>query len=243
MLRSHDLGGGSTPSCPTSTARVRCDGRMSDLSHVDESAAVRMVDVGEKPHRPPPGGRARVRVRMAAATRRQRLGALPKGDALTTAQLAGIMAAEADERSDPALPPAAADGRSTCRLEVVAARRRDHGHGRDDRADAASRWRRSYAASVAALHRLRHGEGDRQGDDDRRRHAGREDARRREDGRSDRLRRRPSRARARTSSGDAARGAARRRRATRSSGGSCPTRRREIAARDRGARRDELRWC
>ena len=65
---------------------------MSELSHVDESGAVRMVDVGGKPlsHR---RAVATGRVRMAAATAR-RLRELPKGDALATAQLAGIMAAK-----------------------------------------------------------------------------------------------------------------------------------------------------
>ena len=65
---------------------------MSDLSHVDPSGSVRMVDVGAKP-----ASRrravARALVRMAPATV-ARLGNLPKGDALTTAQLAGIMAAK-----------------------------------------------------------------------------------------------------------------------------------------------------
>jgi cyclic pyranopterin phosphate synthase len=51
-----------------------------------------MVDVGAKPvsHR---RARARARVRMAEATIRA-LHELPKGDALTTARLAGIMAAK-----------------------------------------------------------------------------------------------------------------------------------------------------
>ena len=64
----------------------------SDLSHVDESGAVRMVDVGAKPaqHR---RAVARAVVRMAPETA-ARLRDLPKGDALTTAQLAGIMAAK-----------------------------------------------------------------------------------------------------------------------------------------------------
>ncbi len=65
---------------------------MSELSHVDESGAVRMVDVGAKPlsrRR----ARAQAEVRMAAGTAR-RLRELPKGDALATAQLAGIMAAK-----------------------------------------------------------------------------------------------------------------------------------------------------
>src|SRR6185312_15088954 len=65
---------------------------MGDLSHVDESGAVRMVDVGSKPL-----SRRRAvaaaSVRMAPGTA-ARLCALPKGDALVTAQLAGVMAAK-----------------------------------------------------------------------------------------------------------------------------------------------------
>jgi cyclic pyranopterin phosphate synthase len=66
---------------------------VSDLSHVDESSgAVQMVDVG---HKPLSRRRAVARgtVLMAAETAR-RLHDLPKGDALATAQLAGIMAAK-----------------------------------------------------------------------------------------------------------------------------------------------------
>jgi len=65
---------------------------MKDLSHVDESGAVRMVDVGSKPISRRRAV-ARASVKMAPETS-QRLGDLPKGDALTTAQLAGIMAAK-----------------------------------------------------------------------------------------------------------------------------------------------------
>ena len=65
---------------------------MSDLSHVDESGAVRMVDVGGKPSQRRRAV-ARATVHMAADTAR-RLRDLPKGDALATAQLAGIMAAK-----------------------------------------------------------------------------------------------------------------------------------------------------
>ena len=65
---------------------------MSELSHVDESGAVKMVDVGGKPSQRRRAV-ARSIVRMAPATARQ-LRELPKGDALTTAQLAGIMAAK-----------------------------------------------------------------------------------------------------------------------------------------------------
>jgi cyclic pyranopterin phosphate synthase len=65
---------------------------MSDLSHVDETGAVRMVDVGAKPAQRRRAV-ARAVVHMAADTA-ARLRELPKGDALTTAQLAGIMAAK-----------------------------------------------------------------------------------------------------------------------------------------------------
>ena len=59
---------------------------------MDESGAVRMVDVGSKPvsrRR----ARARAVVRMAPETA-ARLAELPKGDALAAARLAGIMAAK-----------------------------------------------------------------------------------------------------------------------------------------------------
>jgi cyclic pyranopterin phosphate synthase len=65
---------------------------MTDLSHVDPDGAVRMVDVGAKPLSRRRAV-ARATVSMAPATV-ARLGELPKGDALTTAQLAGIMAAK-----------------------------------------------------------------------------------------------------------------------------------------------------
>ena len=65
---------------------------MTELSHVDESGDVHMVDVGGKPHQRRRAV-ARGEVRMARETAAQ-LRALPKGDALTTAQLAGIMAAK-----------------------------------------------------------------------------------------------------------------------------------------------------
>ena len=66
---------------------------MSELSHVDErSGGVRMVDVGAKPLSRRRAA-ARGTVAMAPETAR-RLRELPKGDALATAQLAGIMAAK-----------------------------------------------------------------------------------------------------------------------------------------------------
>jgi cyclic pyranopterin phosphate synthase len=65
---------------------------MTELSHLGESGEVRMVDVGGKPlslRR----AVARATVHMASETAR-RLRELPKGDALVTAQIAGIMAAK-----------------------------------------------------------------------------------------------------------------------------------------------------
>ena len=65
---------------------------MGELSHVNEAGDVRMVDVGGKPQSRRRAV-ARGSVRMAPETAR-RLRELPKGDALTTAQIAGVMAAK-----------------------------------------------------------------------------------------------------------------------------------------------------
>jgi cyclic pyranopterin phosphate synthase len=65
---------------------------MTDLSHIDETGGVQMVDVGGKPFSRRRAV-ARASVLMAPETIR-RLGELPKGDALVTAQLAGILAAK-----------------------------------------------------------------------------------------------------------------------------------------------------
>ena len=63
-----------------------------DLSHVDKTGRVRMVDVGAKDEsRRRAVARATVRMRPETA---RRLGELPKGDALATAELAGVMAAK-----------------------------------------------------------------------------------------------------------------------------------------------------
>jgi cyclic pyranopterin phosphate synthase len=65
---------------------------MGDLSHVDEAGRVRMVDVGGKPVSRRRAV-ARATLRMAPETA-ERLRALPKGDAIATAELAGVMAAK-----------------------------------------------------------------------------------------------------------------------------------------------------
>ena len=65
---------------------------MNDLSHVDESGRVRMVDVGGKEvSRRRAVAQATLRISPETAGR---LGELPKGDALAAAQIAGIMAAK-----------------------------------------------------------------------------------------------------------------------------------------------------
>jgi cyclic pyranopterin monophosphate synthase len=79
---------------------------VSDLSHVDEASGdVQMVDVG---HKPLSRRRAVARgsVLMAPETAR-RLRELPKGDALATAQLAGIMAAKRTSELIPLCHPLA----------------------------------------------------------------------------------------------------------------------------------------
>ena len=65
---------------------------MTELSHIDAAGSVRMVDVGAKPSvRRRAVARAVVTLLPETATK---LRDLPKGDALATAQLAGIMAAK-----------------------------------------------------------------------------------------------------------------------------------------------------
>jgi cyclic pyranopterin phosphate synthase len=78
---------------------------MSELSHIDEAGGVQMVDVGAKPLSRRRAV-ARASVAMAAATA-SRLRDLPKGDALATAQLAGIMAAKRTSELIPLCHPLA----------------------------------------------------------------------------------------------------------------------------------------
>lgn len=65
---------------------------MTGFSHMDGDGAIRMVDVGGKPmSRRRASARARIEMKPETAAR---LAELPKGDALTTAQIAGVMAAK-----------------------------------------------------------------------------------------------------------------------------------------------------
>ena len=91
------------------------------LSHVDRAGGVRMVDVGAKPavrRR----AVARAFLRMQAETAAT-LRSLPKGDALATAQVAGIMAAKRTAELIPLchpLPLSVVDVRLTVEDEGVA---------------------------------------------------------------------------------------------------------------------------
>ena len=67
---------------------------MSDLTHLDEAGAARMVDVGGKPvtaRRAVASGRITMSAEAAGAIRD---GAVAKGDVLAVARVAGIMAAK-----------------------------------------------------------------------------------------------------------------------------------------------------
>ena len=89
---------------------------VKDLSHVDADGSVRMVDVGGKPlsrRR----ALARARVTMTPDTAR-RLRDLPKGDALATGQIAGIMAAKRTSELIPLCHPLPLS-HVDVRLEVV----------------------------------------------------------------------------------------------------------------------------
>jgi len=74
---------------------------MSELTHLDEHGRARMVDVGVKPVTERRAV-ARATVRMSPATAGAVLrGDAPKGDVLSTARLAGVMAAK---RTDELIP-------------------------------------------------------------------------------------------------------------------------------------------
>lgn len=67
---------------------------MAELTHIDEQGRARMVDVGEKPNTRRMA-RAEAHLTMAPETREKILaGAMPKGDVLAAARIAGILAAK-----------------------------------------------------------------------------------------------------------------------------------------------------
>ena len=144
---------------------------MSELSHVDDSGDVRMVDVGDKPMSRRRAV-ARGRVTMAAETA-ETLRSLPKGDALVTAQLAGIMAAKRTAELIPLCHPLPLT-HVDVRLEVVEAGVAIEASAETTAADGC-RDGGARRGDRRGAHGLRHGEGDRQGDGDRRGAARRED--------------------------------------------------------------------
>jgi cyclic pyranopterin phosphate synthase len=98
---------------------------MRKLSHVDDAGSVRMVDVGGKPE----VARRAVARAFVSTTAAEQLRELPKGDALVTAELAGIMAAKRTAELIPLCHPlpithvevsaALADGGVEIRAEVA----------------------------------------------------------------------------------------------------------------------------
>jgi cyclic pyranopterin phosphate synthase len=83
--------------------------RMSKLTHLDESGAARMVDVGHKPQTQR-SATASGRICMSPATLQAvREGSGPKGDVLSTARIAGIMAAKKTGELIPMCHPLALD--------------------------------------------------------------------------------------------------------------------------------------
>ena len=82
---------------------------MSRLTHLDETGAARMVDVGGKPATAR-SATAAGRIRMAPATLAAiREGSGPKGDVLAAARIAGIMAAKRTGELIPLCHPLALD--------------------------------------------------------------------------------------------------------------------------------------
>ena len=67
---------------------------MSKLTHLDETGAARMVDVGGKPATARRAVASGVIAMTAAALEAIRDGNAPKGDVLSAARIAGIMAAK-----------------------------------------------------------------------------------------------------------------------------------------------------
>jgi len=81
-----------------------------ELTHLDHEGRARMVDVGQK-DKTSREARARATLRMKPETRRRLLsGAVPKGDALATARIAGIQAAKRTSELIPLCHPLAITG-------------------------------------------------------------------------------------------------------------------------------------
>ena len=141
--RLSDEASGGTRRARRRSAGAPWKGRapMSELSHVDETGGIRMVDVGAKPLIAAAGGCARDR--RDGGRDGARLRELPKGDALVTAQLAGIMAAKRTHELIPLCHPLAALlRRRPARPSAMPSSRSRRRRRRPRRR--ASRWRRCW---------------------------------------------------------------------------------------------------
>ncbi len=76
------------------SSRKPASTRTAGFSHLDAAGAARMVDVGEKPVQQRRAVAAARLVCLPATIRALRAKALPKGDVLTVAQIAGIQGAK-----------------------------------------------------------------------------------------------------------------------------------------------------
>ena len=165
-VREHDVAAlDRRRSSPTSTVCVGATRVAGERALARRRGGrVRMVDVGGKPVSRRRAV-ARAVVRMAPETA-ARLRELPKGDALATAQLAGIMAAKRTSELIPLchpLPLSHVDVElevGEAAVEIIASAETTAQTGRRD-----GGARRGLGRGA---HGLRHGEGDRQGDGDRR---------------------------------------------------------------------------
>ena len=123
--------------------------RKSELTHVDSEGRARMVDVTEKPETVRVA-RAEAFVEMSPATvKRLREKALPKGDALEVARIAGIQAAKKTADLVPLCHPLALTHLDVS-IEVTAAGVRIEAAART-KAETGVEMEAMTAASVAAL--------------------------------------------------------------------------------------------
>lgn len=116
---------------------------MSKLTHQDAEGRVRMVDVGDKPvtaRRAVASARVEMNAEAFAAIRD---GAGPKGDALKTAELAGIMAAKRTAELIPLCHPLPLTRRNSPSSPMSRPRPSGSVPRWPPKAGPASRWRRS----------------------------------------------------------------------------------------------------
>ena len=105
LLRAAGVGDGGACEAGDVVHRGLSVAQTNRLSHLDAAGRPRMVDVSAKPDTAREA-MAKGSVYMSAETLALiASGSAAKGDVLTTAQIAGIMAAKRTHGADPALPP------------------------------------------------------------------------------------------------------------------------------------------